>query len=716
MGFQFFHSILLWGMGLVLLPILIHLLRRRLVRRHKLPTFEFLLRTQRRLTTRSRLRNWILLALRVSAVAIVVLLSARPLLQMAGGESGSTWSPLHLVVVLDNSGSMAYRTAGGTRLEAARKAAERLVRDLSSSDRVTVLATVGERGEGPPGIQRRDQALSRLSAIVQTDAAGDPALAIRRALESLTVPADRRTVMVFSDFARGDWDKVRVQGLRRLLPHAELQMVRVAPEAGTDDVVLAGLTLRPWPPRAGAAFSVSTRIVNRGGSRKDRVPVSLFVGEERVASAELALEPGAEGGTSFRIRAPEKGVLLGRVELGDDPLETTNRRYFAASMGQQLRVLLVDGDPQRGLLDSDTFYLASALRAAPPGGDSSMLVEVVAHYELAKVKWEDYDFVAACNVGQWPPQAAGSLRKFVENGGGFLLAGGDLAARSLPDGGWLPAVLGEPRRLSPPRHPAVPLELQEHPIFGALGRNPGRFFSRVRVGKLFPLSPAGSAAALLTLADGTPLLVAGSLGSGRAAVWASTCDRDWGDLPVHPVFVPFARGLVEYLGGRAKGTASTALDAGEPLEVRPQAAGRDEAVRVRTPGGEEITLRLESPRPLSPPARPGAPAAQERSAAPPARQGRFEGTARAGFYQVLFADDSSQILAVNPPASQGDLEPLSDSALRERLPGVRLAFSAIRAGEGNPARSVEGRTDLGPLLFLFLAGLLVVEGMLADHS
>jgi len=71
---------------------------------------------------------------------------------------------------------------------------------------------------------------------------------------------------------------------------------------------------------------------------------------------------------------------------------------------------------------------------------------------------------------------------------------------------------------------------------------------------------------------------------------------------------------------------------------------------------------------------------------------------------------------VNPPASQGDLEPLSDSALRERLPGVRLAFSAIRAGEGNPARSVEGRTDLGPLLFLFLAGLLVVEGMLADHS
>ena len=313
-------------------------------------------------------------------------------------------------------------------------------------------------------------------------------------------------------------------------------------------------------------------------------------------------------------------------------------------------------------------------------------------------------------------QAADSLRKFVEIGGGFLLAGGDLAARSLPDGGWLPAVIGEPRRLSPPGHPTVPLGLQEHPVFGTLGRNPGRFFSRVRVGKVFPLSPGGRATALLTLGDGTPLLVAGPLGSGRAAVWASSCDRDWGDLPVHPVFVPFARGLVDYLGGRAKGTASTALDAGEPLEVRAAAAGRDEAVRVRTPGGEEITLRLESPRPPSPPGQPGAPAAQERSAAPPAREGRFERTVRTGFYQVLFADDPPQILAVNLPASQGDLEPLSDSALRERLPGVRLAFSAIRAGENNPARTVEGRTDLGTLLFLFLAALLVGEGMLADRS
>ncbi|MEK6711996.1 MAG: BatA domain-containing protein [Nitrospinota bacterium] len=704
MGFQFFHSILLWGLGLVALPILIHLLRRRLVRRYKLPTFEFLLRTQRRLTTRSRLRNWILLALRISAVAAVVLLSARPLLRMAGGESGSAWSPLHLVIVLDNSGSMAYRASGGTRLEVARRAAERLVRDLSSSDMATVLATVG--GEEAAPVQSREQALARVASIRQTDAAGDPARAIRLALESLTVPADRRTVMVFSDFAKGDWEKVRVQGLRRLTPHTQLQMVRVAPEAGIDDVAIAGLTLRPWPPRAGAPFSVAVRVVNRSNAKKEKVQVTLYLGQEQAATAELSLEPWADGGASFRVRAPEKGLLLGRVELGPDPLEITNRRYFAASMGQQMRALLVDGDPQRGLLDSDTFYLASALRASPPGGDSPMLVDVVPSYELAKVKWEDYDFVAACNVGEWPPAAAEALRRFVENGGGFLLAGGDLAARNLPGGGWLPAHIGEPRSLSPPPSPEIPLAQQGHPVYGGFGGNPGRFFSRVKVGRVFALSPAGNARPLMTLPDGSPLLVGGALGSGRAAVWASTCDRDWGDLPVHPVFVPFARGLVDYLGGRAKGTVASFLEVGEPLEIRP-AGGREESVRVRTPGGEEMLIRLQAAQAL-----PGA----QGQPGPRALQGRFENTDRAGFYQVLFDEELPQVVAVNSPASQGELEPMSAAALGERLPGFRLAFSAIQAGQGNPARSVEGRIDLGPFLLLFLAGLLLLEGMVADRS
>ena len=210
----------------------------------------------------------------------------------------------------------------------------------------------------------------------------------------------------------------------------------------------------------------------------------------------------------------------------------------------------------------------------------------------------------------------------------------------------------------------------------------------------------------MTLPDGSPLLVGGALGSGRAAVWASTCDRDWGDLPVHPVFVPFARGLVDYLGGRAKGTVASFLEVGEPLEIRP-AGGREESVRGRTPGGEEMLIRLQAAQAL-----PGA----QGQPGPRALQGRFENTDRAGFYQVLFDEELPQVVAVNSPASQGELEPMSAAALGERLPGFRLAFSAIQAGQGNPARSVEGRIDLGPFLLLFLAGLLLLEGMVADRS
>ncbi len=711
MGFQFFHSVLLWGLGLVLLPILIHLLRRRLVRRYRLPTFEFLLRTQRRLTSRSRLRNWLLLLLRVSAVVIAVFLSSRPLMRMAGGESGSGWSPLHLVLVVDNSASMAYHTPRGTRLELAKGSAERMIRRLSSSDKVTVLATVEEAGEAMPPTLGKEAALERLRALGRTDAGGDPARAIQRAMESLTVPADRQSVVVLSDFARGDWEKLRLRGIRNLRPHTHLQFVRVAPEAGRDDVAIQNVHLRPWPPRAGAPFTVAVRVANRGRAPREQIPVTLFVGETKVSSLALTLAAGEEGTVSFRTRAPQEGNLLGRVEIGADALETTNQYHFAAAMGQRLRVLMVDGDPQRGLLDSDTYYLATALRAAPPGGDSPILVDVVAGYELGQVKWENYEFVVACNVGSWPPEAVERVRRFVDEGGGLLLAGGDLAGRTVPGEGWLPALPGAPRPVGASQRMVVPAEQHDHPVFALLGGNPGRFFSRVRIGKASPLEPVRGGRVLLALSDGTPLLVLGSSGAGRVAMWGSTCDRDWTDFPVRPAFVPFLRGLVDFVGGRAKGVASS-LEAGQTLEVRAQASRAGEAVQIRIPGGEEAVLRLEpegGPHPV------GAQSAPQASPPAGAAIARYARTFRAGFYQVL-TPEGTQVVAVNVPASEGQLEPLSDSELRGRLPEVNLVVGALRAEEENPARAIEGRMDLGILLFFLLASVLIFEGVVADRS
>ncbi|MFC1491920.1 hypothetical protein ACFLQ0_04975, partial [Nitrospinota bacterium] len=226
-----------------------------------------------------------------------------------------------------------------------------------------------------------------------------------------------------------------------------------------------------------------------------------------------------------------------------------------------------------------------------------------------------------------------------------------------------------------------------------------------------PLKPAGGGMVLLTLRDGTPVLVAGRAGAGNIAVWGSTCDREWTDVPVRPVFVPFLRGLVDFLGSRSKG-AVAGIEAGRPILFRVQAHRAGEVVQVRSPSGTETTLRLELPE-----------KGESSPAIPSSRAGvgggfalaGFTDTHQAGFYEIR-RPDGRELVAANVPASESVLEPLSDAELRARLPGLDVAVREIRAGDSLPGGSIEGRVDLGIYLFLILMAALVFEGALADRS
>src|SRR5436190_5811211 len=100
----FLAPLLLWGLPLAALPIIIHLIH--LHRRRTVPwaAMMFLLAAQRMNKGFSRLRQWLILAFRVLAIAALVFVITRPL---AGGWLGLTGGmPDTVIVLLDRSASM----------------------------------------------------------------------------------------------------------------------------------------------------------------------------------------------------------------------------------------------------------------------------------------------------------------------------------------------------------------------------------------------------------------------------------------------------------------------------------------------------------------------------------------------------------------------------------------------------------------------------------
>ena len=129
----FLHPIYLYGLIAASIPLLIHLLNRRKIKRLRFPAVRFVLLSQRRIARTYRLRHWILLALRTLAVFLLVLLLSHPIFQTGVGLSAGG-GPLSLVVILDNSLSMKW-SREDEGFKQAKEAARLLLSSLKDGDR-----------------------------------------------------------------------------------------------------------------------------------------------------------------------------------------------------------------------------------------------------------------------------------------------------------------------------------------------------------------------------------------------------------------------------------------------------------------------------------------------------------------------------------------------------------------------------------------------------
>src|SRR3989304_3582214 len=116
------------GAGAIAAPILIHLRARRRFKRLRWAAMDFLIDAERRNRRRIRMEEWILLALRCLAVALLGLMVARPFMTPSG--LASAWGGARRterLFVLDDSFSMGYQSPGATPFERAKTAVRRLI-------------------------------------------------------------------------------------------------------------------------------------------------------------------------------------------------------------------------------------------------------------------------------------------------------------------------------------------------------------------------------------------------------------------------------------------------------------------------------------------------------------------------------------------------------------------------------------------------------------
>ncbi len=112
------------------IPVLIHLIQREKKQIQQFPSLMFVRQIPYKSIQRRRIHNWLLLLVRMAALALIIAAFARPF--FAGGDpAAGAQGAREVVILLDQSYSIGY----GDRWERARAAAHEAVNGLGPSDR-----------------------------------------------------------------------------------------------------------------------------------------------------------------------------------------------------------------------------------------------------------------------------------------------------------------------------------------------------------------------------------------------------------------------------------------------------------------------------------------------------------------------------------------------------------------------------------------------------
>lgn len=291
-------------------PLLLHLLRRRTGEKLDFPAVRYLLRMEREHAREVRLKNLLLMVLRIAIVVAIALAAARPL----GWLPGVGHAPTAVAIVIDNSLSSAAAGAEGPMIGRLSAAARGIVDASSSGDRLWLLTMDGAVVGGDAGTI--DAALSGLRAL---DGAGDAGAVLRRAatlVKESAVPAGR--IVVLTDAQATTWAGATP------LAADDAPVLLIAPGGtlGVNRAVVAVATEpRHWDPRGSVRATVS-------GPDSTSWRVVL---DGRTLARGTA-QPGAT--VLARVQPAARGWVAGTIELAPDELRGDDARHFAAHVGE----------------------------------------------------------------------------------------------------------------------------------------------------------------------------------------------------------------------------------------------------------------------------------------------------------------------------------------------------------------------------------------------
>ena len=706
-AFSLLNPLMALGVLGVAAPIIIHFFFRRKAKNLEFSAMRYVLLSYQKVARKLLIQEYILLAARCLMVAFLALALAGPLISRAVQGLKRGERPLAVMMIIDPSPSMTRQLKGVTLFQTGKETALEWMTQLTSGDKAGL---IDASRLTDTGLLSSVEDLQK--ALMQTETSFAPAKltsAVALAASRLSdVPNSDKVIVIFTDLQRTNWSG----SLETKKDMPPIFIVDVSNGMPVKNLSISDLVIKSKSMAREETVEIGSVVKNFGDTNIGQVLVRIEIADKVIAQGFADVPANGEIEKNFILTDTPEGNGILKLEA-DDGFLADNLVHFLLKGGQEVRVAVVDGDPGTGYLDSETHFLNQALDPRLYAR-SRVKPKALTLFELEKTHLADYQVLVLANVDKLSPDLTKKVKEFVKNGGGLLLTLGDRVDADIYNAIWgdlLPRELrgvklayagaSAEKEIRVMHLEAPAIEEGIHPVLSIFKDPAQGDLGLTGFWKYFLLQQeiAPESKVILRLTNGVPIMVEGNYGSGKVILLASTVDREWNDLCIHPTFLPLIQQTVQYLANALVSKDAGKLVAGQVVEL--PVTSDITSAKVLGPAGNYYEPEL----------------IKEKGA----RRIRIESTDLPGPYYIKFgregkksvkkfdANQADRVLVLNMDPIESDLTPVNADEVMARIRSD--AVRIVKPGEPLDAQGVSAR-ETKPYAWLFLyllVGMTILE-------
>ena len=351
---NFLFPTFLIGLAAIAIPIIIHLFNFRKYKKIYFTNVQFLKELKQESDSKSKLKEWLILAMRILAIACLVFAFAQLFIP---GKVKTVQGEKAISIYIDNSFSMESTNKKGTLLENAKTYATEIVNTFNASDKFQLLTNDFE-GKHQRFISK-EEFIEQLNEIKISSATKSMNDVIKRQQDFLQNSSSKsKRIFLLSDFQKN----TSVVSKTDIDTSIVISCIPIV-SSEVNNVYIDSVWFENPVQQYETQQIVHAIVINKSKKDIENGSLKLYINEAQVSLASFNVSAGNKKDVSISFTVKIKGINKGVLKIEDYPITYDDNFYFSFNAQTTINALVINGKETKtagnfkSLMQNDSLFV-----------------------------------------------------------------------------------------------------------------------------------------------------------------------------------------------------------------------------------------------------------------------------------------------------------------------------------------------------------------------